>query len=275
MLRRFLLLLLVPVTLSLAACGLSNDNALSAGHEEPENNLPDMIQMFFIYDEICANCDGTEDFFALVHEQLGDVTHPYVIETINIYSAGGQGRFEFFAGELLDVDASTLLLPVLIVNGLAYQGMNAIAGNLLEAVLTAGNDLFVRGHVFNPRYQRDGVELFADYTADPDNLTLVYFYRTVCPACLEVEPLIDALPEVVDIDGRRVYVDLIRINTRSGNNRERVIAFFEAYNVPDQYRRVPIIFTASGFYTGPEAIAGMLEGLGQSDRLGFRFPVTE
>jgi len=238
----------------------------------PERELPGRVEMFFIYEDICANCDGAEDFLALVDEQLGDIGHPYVVETINIYHAGGQGRFEFLARELLYVDASTLMLPVLIVNGLAYQGMNAIADNLLEAVLTAGNDLFVRNYVFNPRYQRTGAELFADYIVDPGHLTLVYFYRTVCPACIEIEPLIEALPERIMVDDKWVYVDLIRINTRSGNNRERVLAFFDAYDVPDQYRRVPSIFTASGFYVGPEAIAEMLEDLGQSDRLGFRFP---
>ena len=270
MLRKSLLFLLVVAMLALAACGPAAAYT-PAQYEMQESEQPGQIEMFFIYEEICANCDGTEDFAALVDEHLGDINHPYVIEIINVYHAGGQGRFEFLAQELLYVDASTLVLPVLIVNGLAYQGMNAIASNLREAVLTAGNDL-LRGHVFNPRYQRTGAELFVDYVANPDHLTLVFFYRTVCPACIEIEPLIEALPETVVIDDRMVYVDLIRINTRSGNNREKVLAFFEAYDVPDQYRRVPSIFTASGFYVGPVAIAEMLEVLGQSDRIGFQFP---
>jgi len=252
-----------------AACGESS----YASQEIIQQDLPGRIEMFFIYEETCASCDGTADFFALVNERLGDTSYPYVIETINIFQSEGLAQFNELAQDLLGVEANTLALPVLIINGLAFQGMNAIGDNLYEAFLTAGHDLFQRGVVFNPRYQRTGDELFADYHADPNNVTLVYFYRIVCPACQEIAPLIEQLPATVEIDGNQVPVDLITMNTRSGNNRDRVMAMFEAYQVPDQYRRVPIIFTASGFYTGPENIEQMLEHyLAQNDKIGFVFP---
>ena len=269
--RYLMLTLLVSLIGLLAACTSSIDAGDS--HTPEEINLPDRIEMFFIYEENCSSCDETADFFALINEHIGDTAYPYVIETINIYHAGGVGRFGELAQHLLGVESNALTLPVLIINGQAFQGMNSIRDNLHEAFLIAGHDLFTRGVVFNPRYMRTGPELFADFDANPSNITLVYFYRIVCPACQEIEPLLENLPSKVNIDGQCVSIDLVRINTRSGNNRERALAFFDAYNVPDEYRMVPIIFTASGFYTGPEKITQLLEeSIAERHHIGLVFP---
>jgi hypothetical protein len=68
-------------------------------------------------------------------------------------------------------------------------------------------------------------------------------------------------------------VDIIKINTRSGNNGERITAFFDAYQVPDEDRVVPIVFTASGYYAGLERISKDLPAeLGRPENLSFRFP---
>jgi len=263
--------LMVVALLIFAACGRE---AVSVEEITPRV-LPDSVEMFFIYEESCANCDGTAEFYEIVAERLSEHLHlhPNTIHTINIFGAGNMQQFRNIAYDLLYVDAETLQLPVLIVNGLAFQGMDAIRANIGEAFLTAGHDLFVNEYVFNPRYMLTGDRLFDNFTAHEDHLTLVYFYRMVCPACIEIEPLIQNLPEMVEIDGRQVPVDLIRINTRSGNNRDRVLAFFEAFDVPNQERFVPIIFTAAGNITGPEAIAEFLTyGLGQADQVGLQLP---
>jgi len=264
------------ISLSIFAVTACGNNQMVHGEGAGQGSiaaLPDRIEMFFIYEELCVSCDGTEEINALARQHLSDTDYPYVLETINIFETGGMARFEILAQELLDVAASSLELPVLIVNGLAFQGMNAIRNNFNEAFLVAGHDLFERGVVFHPRYQRTGDALFDGFYADPEHITLVYFYRIVCPACIEIEPLLQALPDTVSIDGADVAVDLIRINTRSGNNRERVMAFFDAFDVPNEYRFVPIVFTASGFYTGPEAITALItESLADADHIGLTFP---
>lgn len=268
MIKMIKYILLGVLAVILSACS-------SGGSAAPPAPLPDMVEMFFIYEESCGSCDGTAEFYEITSAHLSDVLdlYPNQIHTINTFSTGNRARFEALAQDLLNVNASALSLPLLIVNGIAYQGMDAIGANIREAFLTAGHDLFVNKYVFNPRYMRTGSELFAGFDVNPNHLTLVYFYRMVCPACMELEPILAALPKTVDIDGRQVPVDLIRINTRSGNNRERVMAFFEYFEVPDHLQSVPIMFTASGYYTGTEAIADMiLHNLGHSEQVGLRMP---
>ncbi|MDR2746589.1 MAG: thioredoxin family protein, partial [Treponema sp.] len=100
--------------------------------------------------------------------------------------------------------------------------------------------------------------LFDDYPVRPDHVNIVYFYRITCPECAKATPLIDQLSKTVRIEGKNVPLNIIRINTRSGNNGERIAAFFEAYGTPDADRIVPIVFFADSYLAGAEAIGGGL-----------------
>jgi hypothetical protein len=120
--------------------------------------------------------------------------------------------------------------------------------------LSAGEDLFVYKRVYNPKEKKTGDRLFEDYSIQPDHLSLVYFYRTTCDECGKVTPFINSLPEKIMLGARALPPDIIRINTRSGNNSERIAAFFEQYQVPDEDRMVPIVFLADTYLAGYEAI---------------------
>ena len=256
------LLVMGLILLILSAC-----NSGSAA-DTPLQELPDTIELFFIYEESDEAYDIKADFHALLQDI--DIAHPYSVYTLNIASQNGAERFNALAYDLLGLNTTSRLhLPVLILHGQAYQGMDDISVNLYEAVLTAAHDLFTRGYVYNPRFRRTGAELFANYNIQPDNITLVYFYRIVCPACEEVAHHFENMPAAVN--GRQI--DLITFNTRSGNNRERFLAFLDSYNVPNQYRRVPIVFTTDGFYSGPESIEELFNsGLENISGPGLEFP---
>ncbi|MDR3166664.1 MAG: hypothetical protein LBT93_01865, partial [Treponema sp.] len=162
----------------------------------------------------------------------------------------------------LGLDGNTLELPLLIAGGRIFSGNERIAQNLREALLTAGEDLFVHKRVYNPKEKKTGDRLFADYRIRPDHLSLVYFYRITCEECGKVTPFIDSLPGNVTVEGTAVPLDIIRINTRSGNNSERIAAFFEQYQVPDEDRVVPIVFLADTYLAGYAAItAGLVPAL--------------
>lgn len=233
------------------------------------------VQMTFIYEEDCAAClNGREVFGVAIRRYIEDVTErfPFELHTLNILHSGATEEFAKIAYDLAGLDSTTLELPVLFINGQVLQGWTSIRGNLREAYLTAATDLFINNYVFNPRYALTGPNLFDNFDINPEELTLVYFYRQVCPACVEIAPYVNAIPDYVMIDGQAVAVNLIRVNTRSGNNRDRAIAFFDHYQVPDDMRSVPIIFTADSFYVGTEAIPQMLETLGQPQQVGMILP---
>jgi hypothetical protein len=194
---------------------------------------------------------------------------------INLFERGGKDTYKKVCAEY-GFDTEQLTLPVFIAGGKVYQGLDNIEKNIREAYLTAGEDLYINKTVYNPLAKKTGEELFDGYTADPTHVTAVYFYRVVCEECAEAKPYVDGLPKSVRINGRRTPVDVVRINTRSGNNGDRVLAFFDAYDVPDEDRMVPIVFTATGYYAGAEAIKeGLAKELGQKGNVGFEFPAAQ
>ncbi|MDR2631135.1 MAG: hypothetical protein LBC60_09450 [Spirochaetaceae bacterium] len=100
-------------------------------------------------------------------------------------------------------------------------------------------------------------------------LLLVFSLGAGCSREIGPEPSREAeLPEWVElyyllgeimVEGKAVPLDIIRINTRSGNNSERVTAFFDRYQVPDEDRMVPIIFLADSYLAGFQAITVVLD----------------
>ena len=226
------------------------------------------LVLSYFYEELCASCDGTEAFRAAAEKELAGVrdTYPYEIRTVNVFGKEGRALWQQEAAGY-GIDPAEIELPVLLAGGKMFQGETKIRENLREAYLTAGEDLFVYEKPYQPGPKKTGAALFEDIQFDSAALTLVYFYRAVCEECGQTAPLIDALPKTT---AAGLPVNVIRLNTRSGDNAERIAAFFAAYAVPDEDRKVPIVFTGNGYLSGFDAIeAGLPSSL--SARSGFAF----
>jgi hypothetical protein len=232
--------------------------------EAPQQaELPDRVDLYYFYEELCQSCDGAAEFDKIAETELAGVRdrYPYAIHRINVFLQGNREVYQGVCGSL-GLDRNSLELPVLIAGGRVFSGNERIRENFREAFLTAGEDLFVNRQVYNPGQKKTGDELFADYRIMPNYLSLVYFYRITCEECGRVTPFIDNLPENIAAGGQVRPLDIIRINTRSGNNSERIAAFFDFYQVPDEDRMVPIVFLADTYLAGEEAItAGLIPRL--------------
>lgn len=236
--------------------------------------LPEQVDMYYFYDEICGSCETTENFDRIVQEQLIPVqgTYPYTVYRYNVYHESGKSALEDLCGRM-ELDKSSLQYPLLILGGYVIQGLDNIEKNLQETYLVAGEDLFFNRYMYNPAERKTGSALFHDYKVEKNAVTLVYFYRIICEECNRTKPLIDAIPDTIAIDGRWLSVDVVRVNTRSGNNRERAAAFFEYYQVPDEKRMVPIVFFSNAYLAGFDEISdGLQNTLLESATAEFDYP---
>ena len=220
-------------------------------------NLPEKAELFFFYMQDCELCNELEKFYDILTKELPknvQDTYPHMIYTINIMTSQGIQTYERMT-KAMGISSVTLTPPVLIAGGRVFQGYDTISGNIREAFLTAGEDIFVNHRFYNPAQKKTGKELFSDYSFNNEHAVMVYFYRIVCPFCETVNPIINELPKTVKLDdGREVPLDIIRVNTRSGNNNERIAAFFDKYQVPDDLKTVPIIFFPGTYINGSENI---------------------
>jgi thiol-disulfide isomerase/thioredoxin len=225
------------------------------------SELPDKVKLYYFYEELCELCNETGKYFTMLDEKLPDEDrnrYPHDFPAYNVYYTSGRAEYERIT-DSMGISRDTLTLPVLIAGGRVFQGFETIAGNIREAYLTAGEDIFVNRRVYNPAGKKTGDRLFEDYPAQADHVNIVYFYRITCPECAKVTPLIDQLSNTVKIEGKNIPLNITRINTRSGNNGERIAAFFETYGVADADRIVPIVFFAGSYLAGTEAISGGLQ----------------
>jgi hypothetical protein len=247
-----------------SAAGKSVSGA--AAPVQPSETAPpdrrEKIEAYFFYEELCALCQTDQNrFTSILQEKLPPDErdqYPNMFYILNAHNTAGRQDYTRITGEM-GLDRDTLQFPLLILGGRVFQGYESISVNIREAYLTAAEDIYVNKRPYNPRLKKTGDNLFDDYPVNPDHVTLVYFYRVTCPECAKTGPVIDSLPKTVLTAGGERPLDIIRINTRSGNNGERIAAFFEAWQVPDKDRVVPVVFLSGSYLAGYQAISGALQ----------------
>ena len=235
-------------------------------------DLPDSIEIYFFYDEICGSCEEEFSIFEVFHEMAGDVAelHPYRLISQNVAKTSGRSVFEE-AMASFGHSVENVNFPLMMVGSRLFHGEENIRQNIREAFLVAGEDIFVNKYVFNLiNSPVSPAELFQ---IKADKNTIVYFYRIVCPACMEVEPFLDTLPEHVTVDGENVPINIVRINTRSGDNGALIRKFFTHYDVPDHDQLVPIVFLRDRYLAGDEDIMSELPNL-LAQGAGLDFDIT-
>lgn len=246
-----------------------------SGQASQSAPLPEKIEIYFFHDTACGSCNGTSEFYSTFSEKLGEnkKLYPYRINTVNVFKSWGRERMEQMLASI-SLSREDISLPLMIINGKAFSGTESIEKNMLEAFLTAGEDIFVYESVYTP--SEKPAALFTDMKARPRNNTIVYFYRTVCDECNQTKPVIDSLPALVTVNNKETAVDIVRLNTRSGNNSDKIRAFFEAYNVPEKDQMVPIVFFTDTYLAGYDAIEALINGkLEQGAGMNFKYPDTD
>jgi len=99
---------------------------------------------------------------------------------------------------------------------------------------------------------------FAVHAADASQaqreVTIAYFYLNPCGSCKVAEEFtakLDGLLQEVSTD---VKVDLYAYNTFQLGNSDRMLAFCEEYRVPEESRKVPLLFLNGLWLQGDDAI---------------------
>jgi hypothetical protein len=161
-------------------------NRDAGGISEPASprtaELPDRVDLYYFYEELCQSCDGAAEFDEIAAAELDGVRdrYPYAIHRINVFLRGNQNLYQEIT-DSLGLDRSALELPLLIAGRRVFVGNEGIAKNLREAFLTAGEDLFVYKRVYNPKEKKTGDRLFCRLSAptgsDKPGLFLPYHLR--------------------------------------------------------------------------------------------------
>ena len=225
-----------------------------------ERSKKESLSMYFFHDTACRSCDGTEEFYKVYDEKLKDLekeAYPCKIFTNNVFQTNGRKKLESMAEEW-GLDVSSIEFPVLLVNGRMFCGMEEIEKNIREQYLIGIQNGFKESESFKRENHLKEEDLFQGWETDPSHMTVVYCYRYTCPECEETFPFLNELPKEINIDGKKVPVDLIKINSREGRGGDRIRVLFEKYNVPEEKQGVPFVFLRDKYLSGYDEISTQL-----------------
>ncbi len=79
-------------------------------------------------------------------------------------------------------------------------------------------------------------------TLTKNDSVVIYFYKTWCPYCKELEPLLDGLPETITLpDGTASTVRLYSYDKEIAEDMEIVKQYYEYMKIPEDRQFVPMI----------------------------------
>lgn len=231
------------------------------------------VEIFYFHDTACGSCNGDQDIYDIVSEELTDMRdeYPYTVSSYNVFQSAAYKKFQEIQQEkgLNDITAN---FPLAIVGNNALVGLEMIESRIREYLLIAYEDKEKKiiASVENSLVAED---LFASFEVDKDENTLLYFYRITCPDCEMVRPTIEDIPKNVAVGTEKHKTNLLEFNSRSGKNGDRIRLLFEEYNIPSEDQVVPIVFFADSYLAGPEDINNYLnQYLSEGKGLNMQLP---
>ena len=197
---------------------------LMGGKEEASASL-DETSIYFFHDTACGSCDGTEDFLAVVSEQISGYKEvfPYRLVMYNVFKSEERDSAQGILAEYgLSMEEASF--PMLLIDGKVYEGVGEIEANLKREYLSSVGS------------------------------GAVYFYREDCQECIALKSFLDGMPRTVVVDGVEMPFHLTRLNSRVGDNGKRIWIMFEKYGVPEEEQIVPVVILRDRYLAGGEKI---------------------
>lgn len=183
------------------------------------------IPICFFHNTACGNCDGTEEFREVIEEQISVYQDecPYELFEYNVFKTSGKEKWDAMVEEY-QLKNDSYIFPAMILEGKIYLGMEEIRKHLLSAFL------------------------------DASGISAMYFYREDCSECQDMKMFWEQLPEKINCDGTEISCKVIKLESRTDTNGEKIRKLFEKYKIPEEDQMVPIVFLKEGYLAGKQEI---------------------
>lgn len=186
------------------------------------------LEALYFYLEYCESCRPEEEFRELLTEYTGRPASDFHLTSYDMTLESSRAALAAVCAEK-GVDPEEVLLPLVILDGVWYEGSQALNYDL-------------------PQYA-------VEHAASAE--TVIYeLVMPACEACLKAEAILAALPEREEVKlGRYSFTSPIRvIRVDMSSEPELAMALFDAWNVPKEERIAPIAMAGDSYYRGVEAI---------------------
>ncbi len=242
------------------------------------------IQISYYYEEVCASCDGTKDFFELYNRVISpEDKKSFVAEigTYNTFMDSCMVQYEEVVQEL-GIPSGTSL-PVLVVGDQWISGHENMEAQMRDVILNAepmeepetessgsvgenplkdNSSQSAAGEAGNGNgSEQDAGAFWAEVSADmeaSDGPAVVLFSTNGCDDC-------NAVKQWFDENGSALNCRVLEYNIIEKECLSELKAMFRAYQVPEEKQKVPAAFFGDAYLIGKEEIPTLTKDLLEKD----------
>lgn len=235
------------------------------------------IPVSYYYEEVCASCDGTKEFFELYNRAVSSEDKKLFqtkISTYNVFMDSCRVLYEE-EKQKLDIPAGTSL-PVLIIGDQWISGHDAMEAQVREILLSLAESgeydienesetAFSNG-IGQTDSNTDVTEEFETKTdqafwdeliekiRNSNEPAVLLFSTNGCDDC-------ETVKQWFSQNGTSCYVLEYNIIEKECLNELKTV--FKAYEVPEEEQKVPAVFFGEQYLIGKEAIPMLADMIGQ------------
>lgn len=220
----------------------------------------DPLRVEFFYQEVCASCDGTEEFFDIYRDTFSSEERSRMNVDIASYNVFLDSNREYYQKRAKEQGIpQNTALPVLIVEDRWVSGYDAIEDSLKELLLNDGRETGGGQQEENTEAAKseDGqVSAQAKETAasvgDKSQTVLLLFTTNACEDCEKVKEWLKQQPW---LEGHTV----LEKNIIDDNCLEFLKEMFRICDTEESRQEVPALFAGDMVLTGTQEITGLTE----------------
>ncbi|MBR5267091.1 MAG: hypothetical protein IKU20_02705 [Lachnospiraceae bacterium] len=214
------------------------------------------IEVSYYYEEVCASCDGTKDFYELYNRVFSSEdkqTFEAKISTYNVFMDSCRTQYEDVKKDIQI--PSGVSLPVLIVDGTWISGHDNMEAQMRDLLMNQGIATELKPE--SSEIQQSGTEdesrfgnqvfwsgLFASIE-DAKRPVVVLFSTNNCEDCHFVKTWFSE---------HEMSVQLIEYNIIEDECLNELKTVFTQYGVPEEKQKVPAVFFGNQYLIGKDEI---------------------
>lgn len=223
----------------------------------------DPIQISYYYEEVCASCDGTKEFFELYNRVITSEEKQLFqaeISTYNVFMESCKEKYEEAKTEL-DIPSGTSL-PVLIIEDQWISGLDNIEAQLHDILINEQTVMHAETES-TVEIEASGNfwdELKAAVETEMEQGTVAVLFSTNgCEDC-------NAVKEWYEENKKSLECTILEYNIIENDCLTELKAIFKQYKVPEEEQKVPALFFGESYLIGRESIIGVEPEVLQSEK---------
>lgn len=216
------------------------------GVARPSGDDP-AVTVSYYYNNPCGTCNESAEFSESFFRRLGTARDGVSVRLTgyNTFTTSDDAKYHNTC-DAYNISADQRKLPMLVIGDTVLAGSDSIDTGMLAAFLDEKQMALAEAAANDPTASRP-----------------VYFFVTPCEDCAAVKEFLNTLQGSYEAShGGKMVSSVLAVESHSvadPQGLELARKYFNAWHVPEDKQKVPIIFLRDGYLSGSQEIIGGLE----------------